>query len=132
MDLFDNIITVWKEADVKLQSGASEELILDFEKKLNFKFPDDFKFFYLKINGFVDFEWNTNMFSLWSLERIFEEYKLNQNANYIAFSDYLINSHCIGYVKNEKGIFMDTTNEKVCETFEEFIILLNKNSDKLY
>lgn len=132
MDLFNYTISIWDEADIKLQSGASEELILEFEKKLNFKFPKDFRSFYLKVNGFVDFEWNKNMFSLWSLERIYEEYKFDQNLDYIAFCDYLINSHSMGYMKSRNGIFMNTTNEKVCETFEEFIGLLNTNSDKLY
>ncbi|WP_431241568.1 SMI1/KNR4 family protein [Flavobacterium sp. P21] len=132
MDLFNYTISIWNEAGIKLQSGASEELILEFEKKLNFKFPKDFRSFYLKVNGFVDFEWNKNMFSLWSLERIYEEYKFDQNLDYIAFCDYLINSHSMGYMKSRNGIFMNTTNEKVCETFEEFIDLLNANSDKLY
>ena len=132
MDLFDYTIAIWNETNVKLQSGASEELILEFEGKLNFKFPNDFKTFYLKINGFVDCDWNKNMFSLWSLERIFEEYKFNQNDNYIGFCDYLINSHSIGYMKNENGIFINTVDEKICETFEEFIDLLNDNSEKLY
>jgi hypothetical protein len=132
MDLFDSIIAVWRETDLKLQSSSSEELISEFEEKLNFRFPHDFKAFYLKINGFADFEWNANMFSLWSLERIFEEYKLNKNDNYIAFCDYLINSHSIGYVKDKNGIFMDTIDKKVCETFEEFVGLLYTNSDKLY
>ncbi|SMO34862.1 SMI1 / KNR4 family (SUKH-1) [Flavobacterium resistens] len=132
MDLFNYTISIWNEADIKLQSGASEELILEFEKKLNFKFPKDFRSFYLKVNGFVDFEWNKNMFSLWSLERIYEESKFDQNLDYIAFCDYLINSHSMGFMKSRNGIFMNTTNEKVCETFEEFIGLLNTNSDKLY
>ncbi|WP_289659713.1 SMI1/KNR4 family protein [Flavobacterium panacagri] len=132
MDLFNYTISIWNEAGIKLQSAASEELILEFEKKINFKFPKDFKSFYLKVNGFVDFEWNKNMISLWSLERIYEDYKLEQNLDYIAFCDYLINSHSMGYMKSKNGIFMNTTNEKVCETFEEFIGLLNTNSDKLY
>lgn len=132
MSLFDLTIAIWNETNIKLQVGVSEELIFEFEEKLNFKFPEDFKTLYKMVNGFGDCDWNKDMFSLWPLEKIFEEYQLSSNKNFIGFCDYLINSYSMGYFKNENGIFTSLTSNKICETFEEFVDLLNSNSDKLY
>lgn len=131
-DWIDETINGWKRTDVKMQSGISTDYFLEFEKKLNFIFPADFKEFYQQANGFVDCDWNENMFSLWSLEKIFEEFQLDKNENFIGFCDYLIGIHSIGYFKNEGGIFINTEYAKICNTFEEFIVLLNSNSDLLY
>ncbi|MBE8724662.1 SMI1/KNR4 family protein [Flavobacterium hungaricum] len=131
-NLYEKTIAIWSQTDLKLNEGISLDLISQMESKLDFKFPEDFKAFYQKVNGFVDFEWNKDMFSLWSLERIYEECKSDQNSNYIPFCDYLINSHAIGYMRNADGIFINTINEKICETFDEFIGLLSINSEKLY
>jgi hypothetical protein len=79
------------------------------------------------------------MFSLWSLGRMLEEFKTLADINYIGFCDYLIHSHSVGFYKNCQGIYknygsflIDPELDKLCDTFEEFIILLNSNSDKLY
>ena len=128
----DETINLLNKTDVKMQSGIPIEYFLEFEKKLDFIFPADFKEFYQKVNGFVDCDWNENMFSLWSLEKILEEFNDNEDNNYIGFCDYLIHSHSIGFFKNSEGIFINTEYEKICNTFEEFIFLLNSNSGLLY
>lgn len=128
----DETINGWKKTDVKMQSGIPIDYFIEFEKKLNFTFPDDFKKLYQKVNGFEYCDWNEHMFSLWSLERILEEFQSDKNENYIGFCDYLIHSHSIGFFKNREGIFINTEYDKICNTFEEFIGLLNSNSDLLY
>lgn len=130
--LYDLTISIWSKTDVKLQKGISLALISEAERKLDFKFPEDFKAFYQRVNGFVDCDWNKDMFSLWSIERIVEEYLNDENKDYIAFCDYLISSYTFGYIRNGESIIMNITSEKICDTFDDFIQLLNSNSDKLY
>lgn len=108
--------------------SATEEII-------GFEFPESFKTLYLKVNGFENYEWLANMISIWSLERIANEYE--PQKNFVGFGDYLIHSHVYGFLKNQPGIFkcFDLTTpviEKIADTFEEAIALINNNDDLLY
>ena len=132
----DQVISDWKEKGIKLEKGISIEKIHDFEKLLNFTFPQDFIDLYIKINGFEDYDWNENMISIWSLKRIENEF--GRYPNFIGFSDFFTCSHVYGFLKDQQGIFKnyDLTDpgvpEKIAETFEEAINLINTNSDLLY
>jgi SMI1 / KNR4 family (SUKH-1) len=129
----EQAIDIWASKGIKLQNGISCEKISDFEKLLDFKFPQDFIELYSKANGFEDFDWNENMFSLWSLERILKEYQEGGDTNYIGFCDYLINSHSIGFFKTDNGIFKSyDPNQPIGNTFKEGIELINSNSDLIY
>jgi cell wall assembly regulator SMI1 len=75
-------IDLWTSKGIKLQNGISIDKISDFEKLLDFKFPQDFIELYFKANGFEDFDWNEHMFSLWSLDRILKEYQEDNDTNY--------------------------------------------------
>ncbi len=79
----DQAIDIWTSKGIKLQNGISVDKISEFEKLIDFKFPQDFIELYSKANGFEDFDWNENMFSLWSLDRILKEYQEDGNTNYI-------------------------------------------------
>jgi hypothetical protein len=126
-------ILTWTNSGIKLQQGLSLNTIMDFEEQLNFQFPQDFKELYQKVNGFEDFEWNKQMFSLWSLNRILKEYQEDDDDNYVGLCDYLISSHSIGFFKTEEGVFKsyDQTNP-IAKTFKESIDLINSNLDLLY
>ena len=129
----DRSIDIWTSKGIKLQNGISIDKISEFEKLLDFKFPQDFTELYSKANGFEDFDWNENMFSLWSLDRILKEYREDGDTNYIGFCDYLINSHSIGFFKTDKGIFKSyDQTQPIGNTFKEGIELINSNSDLIY
>lgn len=129
----DQVIMVWISQGIKLQSGISIDRISDFEKKIDFKFPQDFIELYSKVNGFEDFDWNEHMFSLWSLDRILKEYQKDRDTNYIGFCDFLINSHSIGFLKTDNGIFKSyDQTQPIGNTFKEAIGLINSNSDLIY
>jgi len=72
-DWIETAISDWKLSDTKLNPGTSLAEIVNTEKLLGFNFPEDFKQLYLKVNGFVDWDWQQHMFSLWPLNRIVEE-----------------------------------------------------------
>jgi len=127
------IIRHWLNEKVKLNLGATIQAITDVEKELGFTFPNDFKELYLKVDGFKNWDWLPNMFSIWPLERILTEYKADRKKKSICFADYLINSHQIGFMKNLKGVFIISENpEHIVDTFAEVIDLINSDSEKIY
>ena len=130
----DTIINQWINENIKLNPPATPESIKAVEETINFRFPDDFKEFYLKLDGFTDWDWTKNMFSIWPLARTLEEYHNESDKNFIVFADYLINSHHIGFMKEKKGVFKNTGNtpELIAETFSEAIFLINSDANILY
>ena len=108
----DNAIKEWRSKSIEVQEGASLELILQTEEIIGFVFPESVKEFYRKINGFDDWTYNENLFSIWSLERIIKEYNVTHDKNFIGFSDFLINSYWIGIIEGETGIFKSYNEEK--------------------
>ena len=131
----DNTMNYWTSKNIKLAPGTSLKIISDAEKILSFIFPYSFKLLYQKVNGFVDNNSDENMISVWPIDRILEEY--GRYPKFVGFSDFLINSHVYGFLKNRPGIFKnydlaDPHIEKIAETFEDAIGLINTNSDLLY
>src|ERR1044072_3588567 len=98
-------ILTWKREGVALQSGALESYIAEIEQWLGFSFPNDFYEFYKAGNGFENSDMNKDMFYLWPLEVIWAEYQGNDDDEFIAFCDFMINSHQIGFIKNQPGIY---------------------------
>jgi SMI1 / KNR4 family (SUKH-1) len=134
----DTIFNLWKSKNLDIAEGA---LLDDIEKKeqyLSFKFPEAFKELYKKVNGWNDMAWNEHMFSIWPLDRIIEEYDYMRYPDFIGFSDFLINSHWIGFVRDKPGIFKRydlqgyTNPEKIADSFEDAIEMINTNADILY
>ncbi|MBA0885494.1 SMI1/KNR4 family protein [Flavobacterium undicola] len=130
----DKIIDQWTNKKIKLSPPSTMELIKATEEILSFQFPDDFKEFYLKLDGFADWDWTENMFSIWPLARIIEEYNNESDKNFIVFADYLINSHQYGFKKDQNGVFKSYGEqpEFIAETFSEIIFLINSDADILY
>ncbi|WP_374464873.1 SMI1/KNR4 family protein [Chryseobacterium sp.] len=130
----DKIKEKWANESIKLNPPATPEAIKAVEEIIDFQFPDDFREFYLNLDGFADSDWTKNMFSIWSLSRILEEYHHEKNKSFIVFADYLINSHHIGFVKGKKGVFKNygEVPELIADTFSEAILLINSDADILY
>lgn len=129
----EGVIRYWQVENLKLNPGMSLDALTEAEKTLGFVFPDQFKALYTEVNGFHDYDWLTNMFSLWPLDRIIEEYNSGSDENFIGFSDYLINSHQIGFTKNKAGIYKyHNRPEFIAQTFEEGIHLINTDSQLIY
>lgn len=130
----EEIIKHWKLKEIKLNDGCSNEDIEILEKRIAFTFPEYFKTFYRLINGFGDRDWTPNMFSLFPLERIKEEYEYKQNdKNFVPICDFLISSHHLGYLKGKNGIFKDCQpNEKICNNLIELLTLIEQDSENIY
>lgn len=129
----DKTIAYWVSKSIKLEAGVPEEKIASIEEVMGLKFPSDFRELYLKVNGFADNDWNEGLFSLWPIQRIYEEYHGNGDASYIGFCDYLINSHTIGFDRADGHIYKDYDQAApIAESFRHFIELLNNDDDLLY
>ena len=133
-----NILSKWKNEGIKINQGASLMEIEEVEDALNFKFPDDFKKFYLAVNGFNELDWQEHMFTFWPLEMIVEENSQDKNKDFVGFSDFLLASHYIGFRKSESGVYKryhfmgHDESELIAHTFEEVVAMINSSSDLIY
>lgn len=68
-----------------------------------------------------------------ALERIIDEYQSGNNKKFIAFADFLIGSHWIGFMSDREGIYKFYEEpEFVSATFEQAIRLINSDSTIIY
>lgn len=128
---YDLLLEYWQQAELKFHSGAGFAAIQALEDHLNFRFPADFKEYLSEINGMEDFEWDADMISFWSIERIkkeFDEYP----STPIRFADYLISSHAYGFMPNDDSVYTDYSPQPVADSFAEFIHLYLTDRDKLF
>ena len=129
-------ITQWNEEGLELNPPATATDIENAEKHIGFSFPEDLKELYLTVNGFVDFEWKSSMISLWSLNRIVEDY--NEIKRFIMFSDFSISLCQYGFAKDHTGIFKAFTHHQkepaqfIARSFQEVIELINSDSELLF
>ena len=97
-----------------LYPGASEQLIQQFEREMNFTLPADFKTFYAFCNGFESAE---DMFRIIPLEEMLE-YKDELPPKQFYLADYMIYS---GTWEVEIGISV-TDNYQI---FDRGVVLTN-------
>lgn len=126
-------ILTWQKEGIALNPGELEPYIAEIEQWLDFSFPQDFCELYKVVNGFERGVSNENFFSLWSLDTLWEEYPNNMEDGFIGFCDYMINSHQIGFIKGQPGVYKDyERTTMIASSFEEFIEMLNTDSELLY
>lgn len=68
--LAHSVIENWRNENVPLNAGATEDELLAFEKRFALTLPPDFRYFYSLVNGMTDYESDKYLFSLWPLEWI--------------------------------------------------------------
>src|SRR6185436_8020209 len=123
VDQISSIISQWEAEEIELGQSATLESIAEAEKIIEFSFPSDFKNLYLKVDGFKNLGWRSNMFSMWPIHRIVEEYLQDSKKNFVGFCDYLINSHQIGFFKDRIGVYKSYDEfNSICQTFQEVIL----------
>jgi hypothetical protein len=131
-----NAIDQWNTEGLQLNPPASASDIEKAEACLSFHFPEDFKELYSIVNGFADFEIRGFMLSLWSLDRIIDDYTASKK--FIMFSDFSISVCQYGFDKDKIGVFKAYTHhqqgsyELVTESFQEMIELINTDSELLF
>ena len=130
---FDEVIVSLSKLDLKLNTSASDQQISDAQHVLNFVFPEDFVYFYNRINGFSENDVTNELFGIWPIERIIEEFDSTEQRDFIAFGDYMINSHSFGYSRSNPGIFKSyDLTQSVANSFEQTLRLMLIDSSNLY
>jgi len=71
--LAHSVIENWRNENVPLNAGATEDELLDFEMRFALTLPPDFRYFYSLVNGMSDYESDKYFFSLWPLDWIATE-----------------------------------------------------------
>jgi hypothetical protein len=130
------VISKWKSEGVKLNPPTSISDINKAEVLLKFKFPTDFKEFYLNANGFAELAWQEHMFTLWPLELIIKEFEESKDDKFIGFCDFLLASHFIGFVNNKEGVFKAYNRYEnfdfIAPSFKNTIGLINSSASSVY
>jgi hypothetical protein len=134
----DEVMAKWRTEGVKLNPPATILEIEKTETALNYKFPDDFKEFYLAADGFSEMDWQEHMFTFWPLKMIVEEYEVSDNKNFLGFSDYFLAASHIGFNRNRSGIFKyygkkhGEDGEYIADSFANVVGMINASDDLIY
>src|SRR5215510_13632658 len=68
--LAHNVVEQWRDENVRLNIGATEDEFLAFEKRFAITLPPDFRYLYSLVNGMANYGSDKYFFSLWPLEWI--------------------------------------------------------------
>ena len=130
------VLAQWKEEGIEINQGASFADIERAEDLIGYRFPNDFRELYSVVNGFVDFEARGFYLSLWSLNRIVDDY--DKDKEFIIFSDHSLSVCQYGFHRSKAGIFKTYTHhqqgptEHIAESFRQAVELINRDSELLF
>ena len=120
-ELIDLIAEKHRIDGIKISPSASNFDITEFENKVGFNLPQDFREFYLICNGFNCEE---DIFNIMSLPEITDRWE-NYDDNWFYFSEYMIYSDMWGIRITEAGkyeIFNGSYPKKaMTSSLEEFL-----------
>ncbi|PSR54090.1 hypothetical protein AHMF7605_11440 [Adhaeribacter arboris] len=68
--LLSKLKSTWNKEGLDVNIGISDNQIESLEKIVNYNFDEDFKEYLRQINGLKDYEWDKELFSFWSIDRI--------------------------------------------------------------
>lgn len=86
----------WKDYGIACNPGTTEAELQTLEQATSFQFNATFSAYLRQMNGFVDFEWDGSLFSLWSTTRMVTELG-DHPDDLICFADYSINLGSFGF-----------------------------------
>jgi hypothetical protein len=126
--IIEKAIQTWRDKGVKLLPPADEASIIATMRSIDRPVSLDVIELYRRVGGFEDTEWDSHLWSFWSLNRITTEHaKSKYNRPYILFADFCINSYlyCFRYENAEmSSVCIDYFNSAepvpVASSVEEF------------
>jgi hypothetical protein len=160
--LAHTVIEQWRNENVPLNPGATEDELLAFEKRFALTLPPDFHYFYSLVNGMTDYLTDEYLFSLWPLEGIAKEIEISRFRSEerdeetsvvdrevekirqplanckieIAFGDVLIDSWRYLLCEDEEGRFFVSSQmksgERLADSFGHFLQRYLNEPEKIY
>lgn len=123
MNAIEKAIESWRREGIGLLPPNEETAVADALSKTGRKYSRDVIALYCAVGGMKDYESDSHIWSLWSLDRVVSE-NSGHDRPYILFADYLIGSHCY-YFKYEdderSSVCMDYFNEEEAERIADSV-----------
>ena len=126
-DTLAQVLTCWRIQGVVCNPGASPEAVRALEQLFGQPFEPAFTAYLYQANGFAGGDWDQDLFSFWSTERIVEEVA-SQPPALLCFADYCINLGSFGFLRdgNDPKIYLHYQTaayfEAVADSFHDFLI----------
>jgi hypothetical protein len=148
--LAHKVVEQWRNENVPLNPGATEDEFLAFEKRFALTLPPDFRYFYSLVNGMTDYLTDEYLFSLWPLEGIAKEIEISRSRSEerdeetplatckieIPFGDVLIDSwRYLLCEDEEEGFFVSSqmkSGERLADSFGHFLQRYLNEPEKIY
>ena len=122
----------WTRYGIKLQRGATEKELREFEAKYNVRLPDDLKDYFSTVDGFADSGCDENVITflpLAEVEPLSKAWSRKPEADsYFIFADYSISCHVYAIrltkdltLGNRVIIAYDDNPKQIAGSFAEFV-----------
>jgi hypothetical protein len=144
---YDALINFWRSQGLSTAGGATEEQIQSFERQYQLRVCREFRTYLSIVNGILETDnCDSNIFSFWPLSRlkqVREECPDIEGAkgheSYFVFADYMIwswayaiNLDSVHLKAGEVVLLGGNRQQRIAESFEEFIRLYIEDSRYIY
>lgn len=135
MSSIDQILARWQEEQVPLNPGASALQLESLERLMGMPLPTDVRSFYSAANGMHDFQHDTRMVSMWSIERTVRERNIHEGEDEwgpyqdIAFADVIFSAWYLRFrVRSESRVTVlaELTHEELPSLYAVFDAFLKR------
>jgi hypothetical protein len=135
-DVYQRAVERWRARGVPLLAPCSrDELGATFET-LGCPLSEDVAQLYGATGGFVDYEVDGGLWSLWSLARLRRENEDNpQRGDLVIFADFLISSHTYGLHYEDEtvsSVYILEGGDRMAESLERFLELYLSDPDSVW
>ena len=132
-EIGESLKQFWLRQNIKLQRGASETELREFEDKYNVLLPDDLKDYFSTVDGFTDWGCDENVITFLPLVEVLPSSKtwaleVPDADSYFVFADYSISCHVYMIrlrndlsLGNPVFIAHDGNPEQIAGSFSEFV-----------
>jgi len=126
-NIYARVLQTWKSAGVSLVPAPQALLVEQRFRSAGLDVGSDFVEFYATVGGMTDSEWDSNMWSCWSLEKIVQETQSYEREG-VLFADWLTHSH-LHLVRRETAtrssvwvdFFSGEAPQKVSDSLVDFL-----------
>lgn len=132
-EIGESLKQFWSRQNIRLQCGASETELCEFEEKYNVALSDDLKDYFSTVDGFVDWGCDENVITFLPLSEVLPSsqtwaLEVLDADSYFVFADYSISCHVyIIRLRNDLSlsnpvfIVYDGKPEQIAGSFSEFV-----------